>query len=89
MIRYAQDQVTLGNVQSANHMLNQVKEKLFLEQYFSEFQKIDGQMMHPEGNFRQWLTNRKTFLSHSWDQTHGPCPNRCNDGYLDDEEEEV
>lgn len=35
IISNAQEQVTLGNKESSNHMLNQAKEKLFLEQYFS------------------------------------------------------
>lgn len=89
IISNAQEQVTLDNKESANHMMNQAKEKLFLEQYFSEFELIDGEKRHPEGNFREWLSNRKSFLSMTWAQTHAPCPNRCNDGYIDDDKEEV
>jgi len=60
----AQHHIEDGNNSAALAALDNAKERLFLEQYTSEFKSIDGVSQHPDGyTFNDWLKANNTFLS--------------------------
>lgn len=63
LLSNAQEHITLGRKVAAIEALNNAKQRLFLEQYFSEFETIDGENRHPDGNFEEWMKARNSFLA--------------------------
>ena len=64
MMSDAQELVTLGDKSAAISSLNNAKERLFTELYFSEFETTDGELQHPDGyNFEQWLEANKALFA--------------------------
>lgn len=64
IISDGQHHLESGDISAAMAALDKAKERLFLEQYFSEFKSIDGVSQHPDGyTFDDWLKANNTFLS--------------------------
>lgn len=64
IISDGQHHMEAGDISAAMAVLDNAKERLFLEQYFSELKSIDGVSQHPDGyTFDDWLKANNTFLS--------------------------